>query len=306
MSEPRPFSVEAVGVRTVGAGEYDAVSARIGDRLAGTLVVHRGHGEVVARLLLAAPLMAAARRLADVARAAAPAAPSPPAAGRAISDVLSALRQIDREPLRDDVVPVIEDARPGPRPVRDVNPVDALERAMNQLFTGNPEGKTGDSMFRAVVVAGTFLKATPNGGEPVPLALSAYDETSPESIRPLTARLRELADRLDQQFVAHELQRAGVVRTCRVCGCTDDDCSQCVEKTGGPCHWIAADLCSACRPRTRVSKEAMRQLVSVSPFSIPQGDAQALKTWLRAFHELIAAHDAMIGEIEELEREVTP
>lgn len=36
------------------------------------------------------------------------------------------------------------------------------------------------------------------------------------------------------------------LRRCRVCGCTDDDCSQCIEKTGEPCHWVEADLCSAC------------------------------------------------------------
>jgi hypothetical protein len=35
-------------------------------------------------------------------------------------------------------------------------------------------------------------------------------------------------------------------RTCRVCGCMDDDCSQCIEKTGQPCHWVEEDLCSAC------------------------------------------------------------
>jgi hypothetical protein len=33
---------------------------------------------------------------------------------------------------------------------------------------------------------------------------------------------------------------------CRVCGCTEDDCSQCVERTGEPCSWVAVDLCSAC------------------------------------------------------------
>lgn len=37
-------------------------------------------------------------------------------------------------------------------------------------------------------------------------------------------------------------------RHCRVCGCTDSDCSQCIEKTGQPCHWIEEDLCSACAP----------------------------------------------------------
>lgn len=36
------------------------------------------------------------------------------------------------------------------------------------------------------------------------------------------------------------------IQTCRICGCTDDDCSQCVEKTGAPCHWVEEDLCSAC------------------------------------------------------------
>jgi ParB/RepB/Spo0J family partition protein len=35
-------------------------------------------------------------------------------------------------------------------------------------------------------------------------------------------------------------------RKCRVCGCTDDDCSQCVATSGEPCHWVEDDLCSAC------------------------------------------------------------
>lgn len=33
---------------------------------------------------------------------------------------------------------------------------------------------------------------------------------------------------------------------CRECGCTDDDCSQCIDATGEPCYWIAPDLCSRC------------------------------------------------------------
>ena len=35
-------------------------------------------------------------------------------------------------------------------------------------------------------------------------------------------------------------------RTCRVCGCTDNNCQQCIEKTGVACHWVGPDLCSAC------------------------------------------------------------
>lgn len=36
---------------------------------------------------------------------------------------------------------------------------------------------------------------------------------------------------------------------CNHCGCTDSDCSQCIEKTGRPCHWANADqtVCSACK-----------------------------------------------------------
>jgi RNA polymerase-binding transcription factor DksA len=52
------------------------------------------------------------------------------------------------------------------------------------------------------------------------------------------------------------------VRTCRICGCTDDDCRQCIEKTGKPCHWIDADLCSACE------EEAMEQSESEMPLQL--------------------------------------
>ena len=37
-------------------------------------------------------------------------------------------------------------------------------------------------------------------------------------------------------------------RTCRICGCTDYDCSGCIDRTGEPCHWVEADRCSACEP----------------------------------------------------------
>ncbi len=43
-----------------------------------------------------------------------------------------------------------------------------------------------------------------------------------------------------------ELVAMMLERRCRNCGCTQDDCSQCIEKTGGPCHWVEKDLCSAC------------------------------------------------------------
>jgi hypothetical protein len=43
-----------------------------------------------------------------------------------------------------------------------------------------------------------------------------------------------------------EAEKSQGKRRCRVCGCTDDDCHQCIEKTGKPCYWVEEDLCSAC------------------------------------------------------------
>lgn len=36
--------------------------------------------------------------------------------------------------------------------------------------------------------------------------------------------------------------------TCTICGCTDKDCSQCIEKTGQPCYWVdcSQEICSRC------------------------------------------------------------
>lgn len=33
---------------------------------------------------------------------------------------------------------------------------------------------------------------------------------------------------------------------CRACGCTDDDCRGCIQRTGEPCSWAEPDLCTAC------------------------------------------------------------
>ncbi|UKY87435.1 hypothetical protein [Elizabethkingia anophelis] len=39
-------------------------------------------------------------------------------------------------------------------------------------------------------------------------------------------------------------------KSCRVCGCTEWDCRQCIERTGEPCYWFEEDLCSACAAST--------------------------------------------------------
>jgi len=53
---------------------------------------------------------------------------------------------------------------------------------------------------------------------------------------------------------------------CRVCGCTQENCEGCVEKTGEPCIWISASLCSACldEPGVNLSDEESRNLAGLA------------------------------------------
>lgn len=43
-----------------------------------------------------------------------------------------------------------------------------------------------------------------------------------------------------------EVYASDIELCCRECGCTQRDCSGCVERTGVPCEWVELDLCSAC------------------------------------------------------------
>lgn len=46
-------------------------------------------------------------------------------------------------------------------------------------------------------------------------------------------------------------------RECRLCHCTEADCSQCIERTGQPCHWVGPDLCSACAEQAARAAETL-------------------------------------------------
>jgi hypothetical protein len=48
------------------------------------------------------------------------------------------------------------------------------------------------------------------------------------------------------QITLEEMIEGGEEEKCRVCGCTQNDCSQCIERTGTPCSWVDESLCSAC------------------------------------------------------------
>lgn len=56
---------------------------------------------------------------------------------------------------------------------------------------------------------------------------------------------------MDAKPLTHIIEVGGSLglwdfRMCRECGCWDNDCRGCIEKTGSPCHWVEEDLCSAC------------------------------------------------------------
>ncbi len=55
---------------------------------------------------------------------------------------------------------------------------------------------------------------------------------------------KRLATRAERQ--AATMTADGGEGVCRKCGCTDSDCSGCIERTGSPCYWVEPGLCSAC------------------------------------------------------------
>lgn len=69
-------------------------------------------------------------------------------------------------------------------------------------------------------------------------------------LHPHTVHVRpdELAALVEEVFIARAQERPHPDIACRVCGCTDKDCSGCIARTGRPCHWVERDLCSACAP----------------------------------------------------------
>lgn len=51
-----------------------------------------------------------------------------------------------------------------------------------------------------------------------------------------------------------------VERRCRICGCVQDQCDKCVEKTGDACHWVEDDLCSSCVSAKKYSARTSRSV----------------------------------------------
>lgn len=102
------------------------------------------------------------------------------------------------------------------------------------------------TQLRAVQIADEVLGAT-TGKRPLPPA-GFYFCPICETNRPLTEPCEHISIAEGLRPLVIEMVRASEpqVQSCRVCGCTDADCSGCIERTGQPCHWVSPDLCSAC------------------------------------------------------------
>lgn len=51
-----------------------------------------------------------------------------------------------------------------------------------------------------------------------------------------------------------------VVRHCTVCGCSDVDCSGCIQRTGAPCFWVLDQLCSACATLEQILERSLEMV----------------------------------------------
>lgn len=85
---------------------------------------------------------------------------------------------------------------------------------------------------------------------------------------------------------------------CRVCGCTDRDCSGCIARTGQACSWVEDDLCSACAP-----PQTMAQLLERSANAAADAGlvlAQLEEVWADAAVVENNRHGILMVQIKEI------
>lgn len=88
-------------------------------------------------------------------------------------------------------------------------------------------------------------------------------------VKPRTDRACPVYRGDSEETLTHVFE-LGAPRTCIVCGCTDDNCSQCIEATGDTCVWILhpdydeQDICSRC------ALEAVRLVLALDKLTGPK------------------------------------
>lgn len=94
-------------------------------------------------------------------------------------------------------------------------------------------------------------------------------------------------------------------RQCRLCGCIDTDCRQCIRKTGEPCYWVAKDLCSACsytigaEVKTRNGLGKISEIDWIHPLSLRVEHKKGFNRYhLARSVEVLFPEKAMISDAE--------
>lgn len=141
-------------------------------------------------------------------------------------------RSQDTAPQEDAGAPAIEEEAPAAG-----TPAAEVEEMGHPTDETIPY-ETADGVVVAVDLDGTVHRAKPE-------ATDSHADEEDLSDDELEQAAREIRADIDAEI-------AEIGAACRVCGCTDWDCTQCIERTGVPCSWVKSDLCSACVPLTEI------------------------------------------------------
>jgi hypothetical protein len=119
-----------------------------------------------------------------------------------------------------------------------------LDVLSNSLATGK-----FDTLISVMMHFGSRLNLTAMTEKDIALTLwGTPRQRKPEIVRRIVFILNyAISEAYFQNLRAQKDNPGKAMRRCRVCGCIDHDCHQCIEKTGQPCHWVEDDLCSACQ-----------------------------------------------------------
>jgi hypothetical protein len=105
--------------------------------------------------------------------------------------------------------------------------------------------KDGGRCYWCVADGSNTVSGSP--GQSMAQVVKKYED---EHGRPAAGYIRVVGQLRPSEAAMHRAELARrVPPSCRVCGCTDDDCRQCVEATGHACHWVEGEdppVCSRC------------------------------------------------------------
>lgn len=183
--------------------DFDVVAFRLDERVAGPIVVRRGHGEPLARLLSSGPIIKAARDVVELYANDLRQVSTLDQVTRVLEGLVEAVAAVEGTPLG--TGPLLEP--PAGAELVMANPTQTLVGAANRLLYGNEEGKESDfkSPFKAIAIAGVVTMSTPFGPSPQPFACVLGNADNVEAMVPLGEQLREMAGDILEQSEAYRV-----------------------------------------------------------------------------------------------------